>query len=449
MALRFAWRADDANLYARYSNQGKYGVATPFGAGPTRASDAGAIGGYNVGFSSGTKALAFRGANFISGNTWSLVIRIKSNYTGAPAATRGIFYIGAGNGTVASLNPYYGLTHQTATGNFLLSGRNELGTAIATNMNMGAWSPTSGTWYDLTICSNGTTGAGGLSIGVNNSVLGTGTAAAALSASLTNEYWKELIIGANNLGATSDLTIGEIAIFDTFIDVTANQNLESGLGLLNGASRTSFISDVAGATLTAFDGLNSTDPGVGYVLTDASTYYINGVAKTPTYVKVAPANVRLATAFGAASAETGLAAIPTAANVRSGTATDQTTGTAAIPIAANVRSGTATDATTGTLVVPSASNVRFGTSVDATTGTCVVPTAANTKIGISVDVSDTGTYDGSDRWTDPGEANVATGVQYKANSTSNNKTGTLDSVVNEFSRITGLGQSRRLHGVVR
>lgn len=37
----------------------------------------------------------------------------------------------------------------------------------------------------------------------------------------------------------------------------------------------------------------------------------------------------------------------------------------------------------------------------------------------------TGTYDGSDRWTDPGENLVVAGTQYKANSTSNNKTGTF------------------------
>jgi hypothetical protein len=75
-----------------------------------------------------------------------------------------------------------------------------------------------------------------------------------------------------------------------------------------------------------------------------------------------------------------------------------------------------------------ASNVRSGTDrgdgVDAGTGSLTVPALADTKIGVSGD-GGTGTYDGSDRWTDPGEANVASGVQYKANSTTNNKTGTL------------------------
>lgn len=54
--------------------------------------------------------------------------------------------------------------------------------------------------------------------------------------------------------------------------------------------------------------------------------------------------------------------------------------------------------------------------------------AGELKTGVTKMVSGssvTGTYDGSDRWTDPAEANVRKSTQYKANSTSNNKTGTL------------------------
>lgn len=45
------------------------------------------------------------------------------------------------------------------------------------------------------------------------------------------------------------------------------------------------------------------------------------------------------------------------------------------------------------------------------------------KTGETVVVAGT-TYNGSDRWSDPGEVYVNAGVQYKANSTTNNKTGT-------------------------
>jgi hypothetical protein len=56
------------------------------------------------------------------------------------------------------------------------------------------------------------------------------------------------------------------------------------------------------------------------------------------------------------------------------------------------------------------------------------PGVANVKTGTAytyAGASQTGTYDGSDRWTDPGESVVVSGVAYKANSTTNNKTGTF------------------------
>lgn len=58
------------------------------------------------------------------------------------------------------------------------------------------------------------------------------------------------------------------------------------------------------------------------------------------------------------------------------------------------------------------------------TGTYVGPTAGTVQTGTSYGNSQTGTYDGSDRWSDPGIAKVSKGTVYKANSTSNNRTGT-------------------------
>jgi len=80
---------------------------------------------------------------------------------------------------------------------------------------------------------------------------------------------------------------------------------------------------------------------------------------------------------------------------------------------------------------PGVDNVRLGTAykfnslTDNRTGTVRVPGASNVKTGFVYESNDsvTGTYDGSDRWTDPGDNNVRLGTAYKANSTSNNKTG--------------------------
>lgn len=132
---------------------------------------------------------------------------------------------------------------------------------------------------------------------------------------------------------------------------------------------------------------------------------------------------------------------PSAGDLRSGTQLKSNstslnlTGTLTVPSLANTKTGVAGDGGNGTYdgsdrwTAPNAGDLRSGTQLKNNstslnlTGTLVAPSLANTKIGVSGD-GGTGTYDGSDRWTDPTEAFVKSGVGYKANSTSNNKTGT-------------------------
>ncbi len=84
---------------------------------------------------------------------------------------------------------------------------------------------------------------------------------------------------------------------------------------------------------------------------------------------------------------------------------------------------------------PGIANVRLNTGYTiagvSLTGNVTVPTVGNVKTAQTYDtlLSLTGTYDGSDRWTDPGVANVLSGTAYKANSTSNNRTGTYHDYV--------------------
>lgn len=75
--------------------------------------------------------------------------------------------------------------------------------------------------------------------------------------------------------------------------------------------------------------------------------------------------------------------VPSPVNVRNGTSVGAgASGTAYIPSAANVRAGTATDATTGTLAVPSPNDVRSGTNVDATTGNATFPGQIHVENGV-------------------------------------------------------------------
>jgi hypothetical protein len=86
---------------------------------------------------------------------------------------------------------------------------------------------------------------------------------------------------------------------------------------------------------------------------------------------------------------------------------------------------------TATQAVPNVNQVESGVQYNygSMTGTLVAtadyPTISNVKTGITYGNGTlTGTYTGSDRWSDPGVANVVQGVEYKANSTTNNRTGT-------------------------
>lgn len=95
---------------------------------------------------------------------------------------------------------------------------------------------------------------------------------------------------------------------------------------------------------------------------------------------------------------------------------------------------TFTTATSVRYTDPGVANVRLGTAyqyaslTNNRTGTVRVPSVGQVQIGVVYDASDslTGTYNGSDRWTDPGIANVRAPVAYKANSTTNNMTGNVD-----------------------
>ena len=84
---------------------------------------------------------------------------------------------------------------------------------------------------------------------------------------------------------------------------------------------------------------------------------------------------------------------------------------------------------------PGVANVRLGTTYQFNsaivnrTGTARIPPTNQVKIGVVYDSSDslTGTYDGSERYTDVPQGNVILGYPYAWNSLTNNRTGTLES----------------------
>jgi hypothetical protein len=372
MTIKFAIRGSSMDAYLN-SGAGKTPMNyVPQGYTlPAVVADAAAIGGQAIdvnGAGGNLRGLIYPGfSNCPKTGQLSILHRFAPAYSGSPSTNNSIISICAPRFLSSIPSMMIQLAHLT-TGNLTLNMYNNAGSAIVTaNTIVAAWSPTAGTYYDICLVWDGTMSANRIKVYVNGVLQGSGVTAGQVLGSGNTANFSDILIGSGHHSILSgDYKTNEYVIWDATIDPTSG-----GLNL-NGASRASFVT-ISGT----LDPTNSTDPGIANVRSSTG-YVTNGVSLT---------------------------------------------GTAAIPTAANVRSGTATDATTGTLAVPAVGNVRSGTAVDNTTGTLVVPSLANTKTGVAGD-GGTGTYDGSDRWTDVGITNVRSGSAYKANSTSNNRTGT-------------------------
>lgn len=381
MAVRFAVRGSAYD--ARYSTGYPQGTAYNSGQISIAAGDI-----TSVIDLSNTAVVKYLGYSMVKNSsttrTFSLLLRFAPTYTGAPAATRALFEMNTG---ASASGAFIVVAHAVTTGNLIITARNQAGASVFSSANFGAWSPTANQYYDLVIQGDGTTGANAYKAYFDNTLLGQLTASAAYDTNWNEDWWKTLAIGAATSITTSAMKVSEIVLFDSLVGGTS-VTLTSGSGTLNGSSRTAFV-DAA-----AFDGSSSTDPGVANVLSTAS-YTIRGNALTGTYVAAATGNVKTGVTYGAASALTGTY-----------DGSDRWTD----PGDSNVRLATAYKAN-------STSNNK--------TGRVTVPTAGNVKTGVTfeTDAGTTGTYDGSDRWTDPGVSNVKSGTTYTANNVS--KTGTL------------------------
>lgn len=240
MAIVFAVRGTSKDAY--YSNGGKTGVDAA--AEWTVTADGTAISGSALvpGANNNRKAILWQARkNWPNGREMSILVRVKPAYTGAPAATRALMVQPyACNGRLGRIE----ITHAITSGNVNILATNQAGSTVV-NSNFGAWSPTSGTWYDLVFTWDGTTAANAMQFYVDGTLLGQLTASAAYSASWTNEWFTELALGDTIAGNVwNGSSVEEIVIWDEVID-PLNVTLVSGSGGdLNGASRTSLV-DVA------------------------------------------------------------------------------------------------------------------------------------------------------------------------------------------------------------
>lgn len=299
---------------------------------------------------------------------------------------------------------------------------NEFGQTAINNINFGTQNVGTTDYVDLVFTWDGTTTANAVKFYINATLLGQGTATGALNATFS---WRTaLSLGVGGLSGANNcrMDVNEIIWWDYVIDPTAVL-LTSGIGSLNGQSRTAFV-DAA-----AFDALNSVDPGEDNVKSGTG-YIISGVSKTGNRVDAPTANVEIGTQYGANGTE--LTGTYTGANRWSDP------GESHVEIGTQYQANSLTNNRTGTYTGanrwsdPGENNVRDGVGYEANdvskTGNLVLPAESVVEVGEQFGANGTeftGTYTGANRWSDPGENNVRAGIVYKANSLTNNRVGSL------------------------
>lgn len=316
MAITFALRGTSKDAY--YAG----GFKTPTEIGTNSVDSGPGIGGSIINLDQGAlgqHSLFYIGRGNLSGNrTMSILWRGAFGETGSNQTMISI----SSFGLIGRVVMRYTSTNTIA----IAVGHDTTGATI--NTGTVAFTPSVGVYYDFVLVLDCSTTASGASINLyrdGTNILSPNNAIDVWS-SPTKVNNRLIAIGADDSTTllNTRTKIDEVVIWDSLITPTSVA-LTGGTGSLNGASRTQYVA------VSNFEGFSYSDPGV--------------------------------------------------ANVRSGTGYTYTglskTGTAVIPTAANVRLGTAVDATTGTLDLPAESAVQSGVTYDNGTKTGTLDTAAD------------------------------------------------------------------------
>jgi hypothetical protein len=212
---------------------------------------------------------------------------------------------------------YYFTIFINSSGTVFMRVQNDEGVSNVNATTVSTVALVAGTPTELAFSWDGTATANQVKLSQDGVSLYTGTAASAMNTTRPVTF-SEIVWGADihglggGTGSASSPYLNELIVFDGPQSVTYT-------------ARTGYWST------TAKDATNCTDPGVSSVLSTAGTYYVSGVAKTPTLTS------------------------PTATDLRSGVTSCGTTGTLDLPVTANVLSGITFDnaTKTGTYSCPS------------------------------------------------------------------------------------------------
>lgn len=322
MATKFVVRSTALTAY-KHSGSGKTPLNyIPGGASaPALVSDAGAIGGQAINYDGGgtlVRGHLFPGFdNCAKTGAIAVLHRFAPRYSGTPSVNQAIIDIAGPRFLSGSNSMILQVAHLATSGNLVASLTNAAGQTIITANTVisSAWSPTSGTYYDLVVTWDGTTSSNALKFYLNGTLLLQTTASRVWAADANQYVQSDILLGAgHNSIQFGDYYTNEFIIWDSTIDPTSG-----GLNL-NGASRSAFV-----AITGVLDPTNSTDPGIHEVATGVS-YIINGVSLVGDSDEPSPADVRLGTVYDNSS-KVGTLAVPAASNVKLGVAVDAGTGT--------------------------------------------------------------------------------------------------------------------------
>lgn len=368
MAIIHAVRSDSSSFDARLSYGGKTpGMVLQSSAAnpPIYEADAGAIGGNRINMDRSAaiaRAIVWNAHQLQAVSTSRAISVLIRCKLGVNSSTLGIWHRDSGGGLNWGANRL-GI-QVTSANNWVVYANNEYGQTAINGTSFGTQNVGTSNWVDLLFTWDGTTSANAAKFYIDATLLGQATATGALNSTFDWRVCPSIWLGGGYGCNNARMYVNEMVVWDSVISDPTSVTLTSGTGSLNGNSRTAFVD------VTALDGLSYSFPTAAQIKTGVS-YTNAGTAGTGTY-----------------------------------DGSDRWSD----PGITNVRSGTA---------------YKANSTINNMTGTCAVPTAAQTKTGVSVDAT-TGTYTGSDRWSDPGVSYVANGRQYQADSLTNNRTGTYN-----------------------
>lgn len=254
---------------------------------PTIDADASAISGSkwtcSVAASLFKGVVVMGGENLTSTNKWSILMRLKPNFSNLPPAAAGLF----GGSKMSTDTLYWGLGWLNLQTNGTIAGRlyNDVGGQILNKPSgmTGVYSGfTTTNWYDFVFTFDGDTSTANFNIYLDGTLKDTEDCTAYNNRDVKDTMFINFCTNNNGWGK---FDVDEIVIWDEVIDPSALS--------LTGNSRTAHVS------VTAFNAASYTDPGITGVA-DSISYVFAGVTQTGlagTYTDPGIANVLSGTSY--------------------------------------------------------------------------------------------------------------------------------------------------------